>query len=244
MLKQLAFFVIMGVGALSLNAHWFEPQEKETIFLIMRHGEVFGNQALDPETYTYTGCRTNFPLNEKGRVQVEEAANALFCLAKQKGFTVSALYSSPMIRAMETAIPMGKLFNLPIEKRGDLREIDWGIADGELVKDCKIWSERKKEIKNQFPNRQEQWDHLPVFPEAEKFNHVLARVVRELKQIGEKHPGEIVLLVTHGRVLKCLTSYVLNVPDKQIPYPQNAGIAIFRSKPDHSLEFVKILAKE
>lgn len=59
---------------------WSQPNNQETIILLMRHGETPGNDATNKDEYTMTGCRTNFELNDTGNKQadrVSEKVNSL-----------------------------------------------------------------------------------------------------------------------------------------------------------------------
>jgi len=220
---------------------WSNPSSQETIFLVMRHAETYGNSAADETSYTYTGCQTNYLLNEKGTVQAEQIAKRIHALHAQKKLEISAIYASPLSRAIQTATPLATALHLPIQTRSDLREINWGIADGKLVKDMdEEWDEKEKIIETQNLERTKKWDLLPIFPDAEKFNQVLDRATSELKKIAAAHKGQVVLIVTHGRVVKCLTAAALDQDDNAIPYPKNAGIVVFRYAEDQPLQFIEV----
>ena len=220
---------------------WAEPASQETIFLVMRHGETYGNNSADQASYTYTGCQTNFSLNENGTAQAELIATKISILHEQEKLKISAIYASPLTRAIQTATPIATALDLPIATRPDLREINWGIADGRLVSEMdQQWDSAEEIIEKQNLSREKKWDLLPVFPEAEKFNQVLNRVTSQLQRIAEHHKGQVVLIATHGRVVKCLTAAALDKDDNSIPYPKNAGIAVFRYSEGKPLEFIEV----
>lgn len=221
---------------------WSKPEAQETIILVMRHGETWGNNASDENTYTYTGCGTSFSLTEQGITQANLVAQKIGELVASQTLEISAIYSSPLTRAVETATPLSEILELPIEQRENLREINWGIADGQLVRNItSVWGAMQKEIEAATHlSRRQKWDELPVIPEAEKYNQVLARVTQELNEIAAAHKGQVVLVVTHGRVVKCLTGDALDLEDKLIPYPKNGGIVVFRAKEGQLLEFVEV----
>lgn len=220
---------------------WAQPKSEETIYLVIRHGEVYGNDASNEAEYSMTGSGVDWPLLPKGHEQAALIANKIAALQLDGNLKIDAIYSSPLTRAVQTAEYFAEALNLPLEKRDDLREIYWGDADGKLVKfKNDQWGDQEKQITQQFPDRKTRWDHLPAIPNAEKYNALLARVTPELKKIGEVSKAKIVLIVTHGRVIKTLTSDALNKEEKEIPYPQNCGIAVFRSAPGMPLEFIEI----
>jgi broad specificity phosphatase PhoE len=233
--------LIPAILAWSEPITWSNPTPQETIFLVMRHGETFGNNSSEETTYTYTGSQTNFPLNRNGSIQVDQVAEKIKTLYALEKVKISAIYSSPLLRAIQTASPIATALNLPLETRDDLREINWGIADGKLVKEIdEIWDEEEKRVEALDIPRSQKWDLLPVFPNAEKFNQVLTRVTSELKDIAEKHKGQIVLIATHGRVVKCITAATLDLDDNSIPYPKNAGIVVFRYSKEQPLQCIEV----
>lgn len=217
------------------------PKSTETILLVMRHGETYGNDSKDPQTYTYTGCNTDYSLNENGKKQVNRVAEKMVDLVRNGEIQLSAIYSSPLTRAKESVQLLAGSLGLAVEVVHNLREINWGDADGQLVADFDKLDAAEEEVNNRTDLiRQQKWDLLPVIPNAEKFNQVLQRVMPELQKIAAQHPGQVVLIATHGRVVKTLTAEALNKNDDEVPYPKNAGIAVFRLKKDAPLEFVEI----
>lgn len=100
------------------------------------------------------------------------------------------------------------------------------------------WGLEEKEVSKKYPNRKERWDHLPVIPNAEKYNQLLKRILQEIDLIAKENPGKVVLVVAHGRVLKTVIADTKNSEDK-IPYPLNCGTAVFRYT-QGKLEFVEV----
>lgn len=223
---------------------WAQPPENETILLVMRHGETFGNKSSDETTYTYTGCLTDFTLNSEGQKQAERVADKIAVLATTGKLKISAIYTSPLLRTIETVSPISKIFGLPLQQRIDLREINWGDAEGKLVKEIDVdqgWGEKEEIIeKSQTLSRREKWDLLPLIPHAEKFNAVLNRANLDIEKIAEAHRGEVVLIGTHGRVIKCLTAEALDQDDNCVPYPKNAGTVVFRSVKGEALQLIEL----
>jgi alpha-ribazole phosphatase len=214
--------------------------EKTTI-LYVRHGEVPGNNP-SPETYIYTGNAVDFSLTEKGQEQSNDCAEHISHLQKNGTIDkVTAIYSSTLTRALETATPIAKKLKLTVEPRYNLREIYWGSADGQLVyKMSEKWDEADEQVKKLYPDRKTRWDHLPVFDGAETYNELLNRCTNELKAISGTHPGETVIVVSHGRVFKTLVANALDT-EKGIPNLANCGIAEFIYSDEDGLQFVKII---
>jgi broad specificity phosphatase PhoE len=121
--------------------------------------------------------------------------------------TFSALYSSDLRRVVETATPTSQVLGLPIQQEEGLREIDVGRWAG-LTFD---------EIAEGFP---EEWAsfHLesidPCLKRGGGESYVLAqqRIVKTLDKIACQHPGEMVLIFSHGGVLRAYLAHVLGLP--------------------------------
>lgn len=216
-------------------------QENVTRFLYVRHGEVPGNDP-NPATYIYTGSGTDDSLTEIGSLQAEECAKKISNLQKSQLFgKITAIYSSDLKRAKETAAPIAKVLGLDLRLRPNLREIYWGSADGQLVqKMTEKYGAIEKQIKQQYPERKIRWDYLPVFEDAETFNTLLKRTQEELKTIAHFHEGETILIVGHGRVLKTLIADAQDSEEK-IPHLGNCSIAEFTFSTEEGLIFVKVL---
>ena len=88
-------------------------------FYFVRHGETETNArkivagSLDTE------------LTERGREQAREAAEAL------AGEPITAVYSSPLKRARDTAAPIAERLALPLTIVQELAERNWGVLEGQ-----------------------------------------------------------------------------------------------------------------
>ena len=239
---RLVKFVLCGLLLLTgISQAFAELTVPTTRFLYVRHGEVPGN-APNPATYIYTGSGTDDSLTEKGRGQAEKCARTIADLQKSGLLgQITAIYASDLKRAKETAEPIAKALGIDVQLRHNLREISWGCADGQLVqKMTEEWGGLEQRVKEQYPERKIRWEHLPVFEGAETYNALLNRTLIELREIANTHPGETVLIIGHGRVLKTLIAEARNSEEK-MPYPANCGIAEFTYSPTEGLCFIKVL---
>ena len=188
----------------------------KTHLLLIRHGETDWNVED-----LYLG-RTNVSLNFRGLEQAEKLAEYL----AQAHPDIKAIYSSDLDRAYSTAWDTASKFNLPVTRKSNLREIDWGVAEGYPTKETdELYS--RNYLENE---KKENWNQ-PVFPEAETFNELLARVHEELNLISAEHPGEKVAIFTHGRVLRTLITHSLNYSGA-FSKPPNCAIAHFIFDPE------------
>lgn len=87
--------------------------------LLMRHGQTEWNQAMR------TQGRTDIPLDETGRMQAMLAAERL------KGARLDAVYTSPLLRARQTAEAIAIPHGLSVIPHPLLVERDFGIWEGE-----------------------------------------------------------------------------------------------------------------
>ncbi len=92
--------------------------------LVIRHGETDWSRSG-----RHTG-RTDLPLTEQGRDEAKSAARTLH------DWTIDAVYSSPLLRAMETAELVG--LAPPITLDEDLVEWDYGRYEGVRTSETRV----------------------------------------------------------------------------------------------------------
>jgi len=112
---------------------------------------------------------TDTPLNDYGRRQAAALAEQL------AGDGIAAIYASDLSRARETAEIVGGRIGLPVSVVPDLREKNWGSWEGLT------------------PTERDAVEYV-----GESTMEHRARTVRALAAIAGRHPGERVLVVTHG----------------------------------------------
>ncbi len=153
-----------------------------THFILVRHGQTAAN------LNDYVGGSTDDPLTETGHEQARKVAAHL----KTKASNATALYASPLSRAWETASHIGESLGMTPEKLDSLREWHAGEWDG---------------MKSSDISHQEAFDpeafRKPDFrpPSGETLGEVQTRVVRVFREIAGRHPGEQVVVVSHGTAL-------------------------------------------
>jgi broad specificity phosphatase PhoE len=114
------------------------------------------------------------PLNARGHAQAQTLAEQL---AAQP---VDAIYASDLSRARDTAAAVAARLGVEVVVDPDLREIDVGPIEGLTAEEARDF---------------EGWQGEPKEAHAE-------RVLRAVRRIAERHPGERVLVVTHGGSLR------------------------------------------
>ena len=172
--------------------------ENITKLILTRHGETVANR-----NNIFRG-RQDFPLNEVGIKQAQALAEHLYQRTKQIG-KISAIYSSPLSRALDTAKPVAEKFG--IEVIVDERFTNISLGEWEGVP--------HSEIAEKFPEKYHLWRTEPeklVIPGGEKLADVQRRSVEGVMRIIERHPGETVAIVTHRAVLKPLIAGLIDIP--------------------------------
>lgn len=161
---------------------------------IVRHGETEYN-AED----RWQGAGTDLPLNDRGRAQAEAVA------ARLADRDFAALYTSPMIRARQTAGAIARRTGLePIEIEA-LREADHGHWEGKT----------KDEILADWSAAWQAFEADPMGvrrPGGESYGDTADRVWPALEAIAAGHPGQDVVVVTHGGPLRLVLSEALELP--------------------------------
>lgn len=163
-----------------------------TLLLLIRHGE---------NEYTRTGKLAGWTkgvhLNEAGQKQAQALAERL---GKAK---LAAIYSSPLERAQETAKPLAKAKDLPVQISDGLGEVRYGQWQGKSLKvlaRTKLWK-----VVQHHPATME-------FPQGETLRAVQARAVDAVEQIVRRHPKAMVAAFSHGDVIKLLVAHYLGLP--------------------------------
>jgi broad specificity phosphatase PhoE len=153
-----------------------------TIFLA-RHGESDWNAANRFQGHS------DRPLTDLGRRQADALASAV------AGENVDAIYSSPLIRAFETARIVGARTGLDVLEDADLREVDTGGWSGLS----------RQEVQERFPEGFERWVSGGAgWEDGESYEEMAERTLRAVRRIAEAHPGGRVLVVSHGGPIRAI----------------------------------------
>jgi broad specificity phosphatase PhoE len=161
-----------------------------THIILIRHGESEGNAE------NRFGGHLPIGLSLQGRLEAIETAKAL---AQEE---IHAIYSSDLLRAVETAMPLAELKNIPIIETSAFRERNVGVLQGLLF----------KEAAEKFPkdyNALLQRDFDYVIHEGESYRQVLKRAAGELERILKIHRGQSVAIFAHTGTIGVMTLYLL-----------------------------------
>ena len=156
-----------------------------TVAYLVRHGETAHNVGR-----VYRG-RADVPLNETGLAQAERLAELL---ANRE---ISAIYSSPLSRAVQTARPLASRLGLAVTEDAALVDIDYGVWTGRPA----------EEAEGEDPELAALWREAPervTFPGGESLVEVRDRTWPRLVELARRHQGGVFAAVAHRVVLKVL----------------------------------------
>lgn len=149
--------------------------------LLVRHAESVGNRELRLQGWA------EFPLTDRG---LRQAAGLAAALAEAP---VSAVYSSPIRRALDTAEAIAFRLGLAVEVRPALQEYDFGELSG------LTWPQIRERRPRLFEEILSEAGEFPAYPGEEGREAFRARVLDALWAIAEKHErDEAVAVVTHA----------------------------------------------
>jgi len=168
-----------------------------TRLLLIRHGQTIHN------TQKIISGRNDIPINDVGHQQAQKMAERV----KQQ-YPVDVIYTSPLLRTMQTAAYLGKTFNLPVFPNEDLLEYGFGDLSDIRVSQIKetnptlyqqiaIWNESEY---SENPIR-------PEIPGAEPMKDFKKRMQSFTDLVIQKHAGQQVVAVSHGGFIKSFVYY-------------------------------------
>jgi probable phosphomutase (TIGR03848 family) len=161
-----------------------------TILYLVRHG------VTDHTGHRLSGRIPGLHLSEEGVAEAEAAARLL---SKVK---LSAVYSSPIERTMETAEVIAKAQGVDVIVREDLTEVDygkWSNRSFKSVRGTKLWTTVQR------------WPSSARFPSGESIREVQSRALAEIDRIRTDHPRRRVCCVTHAEVIRLILAFYLGI---------------------------------
>lgn len=176
-----------------------------TRIIAIRHGET------DWNVDTRIQGKLDIELNETGRWQARRVAQAL------AGESISAIYSSDLLRAWDTARAIANATGQALQAHEGLRERGFGIFQGKTF----------TEIEAAWPDQALRWrkrDPLWAPEGGESLLALRERIVHAASELAERHAGEQIVLVAHGGVMDVLYRAATG-QDLQTPRTWNLGNA-------------------
>jgi probable phosphoglycerate mutase len=162
-----------------------------TTFLLIRHA------APALVANTLAGRLPGIQLSTEGERQAQQLARRLAALP------IAAIYSSPLERAQQTALPLAMRLHLDVQCCEAMADIDYGEWSGQHF-DALAGDSR--------------WRHWNEFrsgsalPSGGMMLEVQVRAVLALEEIRRRHTDQLVALVSHADVIKAALAHYLGTP--------------------------------
>lgn len=154
-------------------------------FYIFRHGETDYNKEQ-----RWQGQGIDIPLNETGLIQAEKLANKL------KDYKLEVVYSSPLIRARQTAEKVAAQQNIKVKILNDLTESCVGVCEGML----------RSEVAQKFPDIWSEWYGKEMimttrWPEGESKLEVQQRMFKAFNRMLSTSE-KVIGVASHGGAMR------------------------------------------
>jgi probable phosphoglycerate mutase len=163
-----------------------------TEILLVRHAE---NDWV--KTGKLAGRLPGVHLNEHGKAQAAALGERL------SEVRLTALYSSPMERAMETAQAIAAHHpHLTIQELAGVNEVDFGAWQGQELK--KLARRKGWGVVQMYPSRAQ-------FPQGETFRQAQARAVDAVESAVRAHPRGRIVIASHSDVIRLIAAHYLGV---------------------------------
>jgi alpha-ribazole phosphatase len=132
-------------------------------------------------------------------------------------FALSAIWSSDLRRAQETAAPIARHFGMDYMTSPCFREMNFGLWEG------LAW----EEVEREYPDDAQAWiKHFPRHrpSQGESFAELQTRATRQLELLGESVNPGCTLVVTHAGFIRATVAWILGMPEDRISHiGQNHG---------------------
>lgn len=154
-------------------------------FYIFRHGETDYNKQG-----RWQGCSIDLPLNETGKLQAEALAQ------KVKNLGLEVVYSSPLIRAQQTAQAVAAINGVQVKTLPELIEGCVGICEGML----------RSEVEKEHPDIWAEWygDAMVMstrWPGGESKLEIQQRMFKAFEEML-KAPESVIGVASHGGAMR------------------------------------------
>jgi len=196
-----------------------------TQVLLIRHGQSEGNAERR------FGGHTATPLSPRGLRQAQVTARTLAAEA------VTAIYSSDLLRAIQTAEPLAQLTGLPVHKTEAFRERSVGVMESLTFEDA-----AQKHPEQYAALLRRDFEH--VLTGGESYRQLLDRARQKLDAIINEHKGGTIAVFSHTGTICILALHLMGALDSPDLKPvwlstANCGISRFDLREDG---FVRVIA--
>lgn len=159
--------------------------------LIIRHGQS------EADILNVHEGRADFPLTNLGIKQATLMAEAL-----SSNYKISKIYSSPLLRAKETAQSLSKATHAPITFEDNLMEFNNGLLAGLS----------REEANEKYPEPEVRYPHTALYGMESMINFRSRAEAILSKIIAENNPYSTIAIVAHGGIINMLLRSFLELP--------------------------------
>jgi probable phosphoglycerate mutase len=162
-----------------------------TKFSLIRHG------AHDVVDHILVGRMAGVRLNSRGHDQARRIADAV----GRSG--VSAVHSSPQLRALETAVPLGQRLGLSVRTFAGIDELDAGAWTGRSFASLNddpqwvLWNAKRGRTRP---------------PNGESMLELQVRALDHLNTVAASLPDGHIALFSHAEVIRAIVLHALRLP--------------------------------
>src|SRR3982751_1325476 len=183
-----------------------------TKLFLVRHGQSAGNAE------GRFGGHGPTPLSSLGEEQARKTAGVL----ASEG--VTALYSSDLPRALQTAAPLAELLGIPVIPAPAFRERHVGVLEG------LTFDESKAEYPQDYYALINRNIHH-VITQGESYRDLLKRIKSELRAILQEHSGGKIAIYSHTGAICFMTLHLIGAihrTTRTTPWIVNSNCGINR----------------
>jgi broad specificity phosphatase PhoE len=189
----------------------------ETTLILVRHGETEWN--LNGRIQGHSDSALTALGGEQGRRVAERLS----------GEKIAAVYASPVGRARDTGELIAAPHGLTVQLVEDLRERCYGCFEGLTVGEIAEHDDPALARWLPHPAREQL-----APPGGETQPEMSRRVLAALRRIAARHPGETVVIATHGGPIKSAVFAILDIPitSWHRTWISNGSLTTLRGTPD------------
>lgn len=188
MRMQTVYDIVSGV----ISAVFARDRADMTQIVLVRHAV---NDFV--KTGRLAGWTPGVHLNDEGIIQAEALGSRL------ADAPIQQLYASPLERTMETAEAIQRHHpTLTIQQTPELGEVRYGDWEGKSI--ASLQARKMWHVIQEYPSR-------AYFPNGETMRGAQERAVNAVEALVEKHPREMVVIVSHADLIKMLLAHFLGM---------------------------------
>ena len=186
----------------------------ETVVYLVRHGSTAANREVP---YRLQGRALDLPMDDQGNDQARRAAGVLATIR------LDAVYTSPLLRARETAAWIGRPHGMAPVVVPELIEASLGRWEGLTWDQARAADSELVDAFHASPG-------TVAYPNGESFLDAQARIVPTIAMLAARHLGGRIAVVSHNVTNRGYLAAMMGIPiDRARAIRQsNGGINIIR----------------